>query len=261
MTGLPAEKASRKIKACTLVLCQRTASFISNSCKIAFSGGAEPEIPLPIKPKPHLMTFSFDPPTKEYVAYIFDCDGTLADSMPIHLKAWNHGLEAAMAPFQLTEKGFMSVAGMALQQTLDHWNRTHDAQIDAATVIHAKNGYYLEHRHLITAIAPVVAFAKACKARGAKVAVASGGIREDVIETLRIIGLEDFFPVITTADDVAYAKPAPDLFLLAAQRLGVNPADCLVLEDSPLGIEAADLAGMDSLLLPSIADLTRSASS
>lgn len=201
-------------------------------------------------------TFTFNPPEKAYAAYIFDCDGTLADSMPLHLEAWNHGLEAARTPFRLTAKGFMSVAGMALQQTLDHWNRTHETQIDAATVIKAKNAYYLEHRHRITAIEPMVAFARLCKSRGAKVAVASGGVRDDVIETLRIIGMEAFFPVITTSDDVAFAKPAPDLFLLAAQRLGVDPAHCLVLEDSPLGIEAADLAGMDSILLPSIADLT-----
>jgi HAD superfamily hydrolase (TIGR01509 family) len=203
-------------------------------------------------------TFSFSPPEKSYAAYIFDCDGTLADSMPIHLNAWNHGLRAAKAPFQLNPKGFMSVAGMALQQTIDHWNRTHSVQIDAPAVIAAKNAYYLENRERIRPIQPVVEFARACKARGAKVAVASGGMREDVIKTLSIIGMEGFFPVVTTADDVAFAKPAPDLFLLAAQLLQVDPGDCLVLEDSPLGIEAADIAGMDSILLPSIADLASS---
>lgn len=201
------------------------------------------------------MQFTFTPPDKQYAAYIFDCDGTLADSMPMHLEAWNHGLTSANAHFKLTKKGFMSVAGMALQQTIDHWNRTHDIQIDEDTVIRTKNEFYIANRDRIQPIQPVVQFARDCKSAGAKVAVASGGLREDVIETLRIIGLEGFFSVVTTADDVAFAKPAPDLFLLAARRLGVPPENCLVLEDSPLGIEAADLAGMDSILLPSIADL------
>ena len=127
----------------------------------------------------------FTPPSKSYQGYIFDCDGTLADSMPLHLRAWNAGLEAAKAPFQLDGKNFMSVAGMALRQTVEHWNETHTLQIDPDTVIAAK-----------------------------------------------------------------HAKPAPDLFLLAAERMGVGQKDCLVLEDSLLGIEAANKAGMESVLIP-----------
>jgi HAD superfamily hydrolase (TIGR01509 family) len=191
----------------------------------------------------------FIPPEKSYPGYIFDCDGTLIDSMPLHLKAWNHGLRAAAAPLQLDGKAFMSVAGMALQQTIDHWNRTHSIQIDAQVVIEAKNRYYEENFHSITIIEEVAAFARTCKAAGALLAVASGGSRKDVTASLKLVGLLDLFPVIVTADDVKLAKPAPDLFLLAAQRLGLPPADCLVLEDSQLGIQAANIAGMDSVLI------------
>lgn len=189
-------------------------------------------------------------PERAYRGYIFDCDGTLANSMPLHLQAWNHGLRAAKAPLQIDGKGFMSVAGMALRQTIDHWNRTHSIQIDADVVMREKNAYYEAHQREIEPIEEVVAFARKCRQQGAAVSVASGGERKDVLETLRIIGLEGFFPVVTTADDVKFSKPAPDLFLLAAERMGIPPDDCLVLEDSLLGIEAADIAGMDSILIP-----------
>lgn len=193
---------------------------------------------------------TFKPPEKRYRGYIFDCDGTLANSMPIHLRAWNHGLKMAGAPLQIDGKGFMSVAGMALQQTIDHWNRTHDLQIDAETVMREKSAYYAEHQRETTPIPEVVAFARSCKAAGAAVSVASGGERKDVLETLSLIGLEGFFPVVVTAGDVEFSKPAPDLFLLAAKLLDLPPEDCLVIEDSLLGVEAADIAGMDSVLVP-----------
>lgn len=194
---------------------------------------------------------AFDPPRKSYAAYIFDCDGTLADTMPLHLRAWNHGLAAAGAPLRLDGRAFMSVAGMALAQTIEHWNETHSLKIDAEVVIAAKNRFFAENHHGVRPIGPVVAFARDCKAAGAPVAVASGGTRPDVLHTLDTIGLgNDFFDTVVTADEVERAKPAPDLFLEAARRLQTDPAGCLVLEDSPLGIEAATIAGMESVLLP-----------
>ena len=75
-----------------------------------------------------------DRPEKSHAAYIFDFDGTLAHSMPLHLRVWNAGL-ANGAPFRLEKDSFMSVAGMALRQTVEHWNQTHQLQIDPDTVI------------------------------------------------------------------------------------------------------------------------------
>lgn len=193
---------------------------------------------------------AFTPPEKSYPGYIFDCDGTLADSMPLHLRAWNAGLVAAQAPFHLDGKGFMSVAGMALRQTVEHWNETHTLQIDAETVMAAKNAYFEAHMNTIQPIESVAAFARACRESGVAVSVASGGTRDDVHEILRIIGLDDTFDIVVTADDVRHSKPAPDLFLLAAEKMGIPPAECLVLEDSLLGIEAAKACGMDSVLIP-----------
>jgi HAD superfamily hydrolase (TIGR01509 family) len=192
----------------------------------------------------------FNPPTKKYRGYIFDCDGTLADTMPLHLRAWNYGLKAADSGLEIDGHSFMTVAGMALEQTIQHWNKTHSLQINAEIVMREKNDYFKRHHEEIDPIVPVLEFARACKAAGAAISVASGGERPDVLETLRLINMDGFFPVITTAEDVKRAKPAPDLFLLAAEKMGIPPEDCLVIEDSLLGIEAADTAGMDSVLVP-----------
>ncbi|MFP4281533.1 MAG: HAD family hydrolase [Opitutales bacterium] len=194
--------------------------------------------------------FQLDRPDKAYAAYIFDCDGTLAHSMPLHLRAWNDGLEAAGAPFRLARENFMSVAGMALRQTVDHWNETHSLQIDHDTAINAKNRFFSAHMHEIEPLQPTVDYARELAAAAVPLAVASGGHREDVEATLRIIGVSDLFPVVVTADDVERAKPAPDLFLLAAERLGVKPEDCCVLEDSELGIQAAEACGMGWIRIP-----------
>jgi HAD superfamily hydrolase (TIGR01509 family) len=79
--------------------------------------------------------------------------------------------------------------------------------------------------------------------------VASGGERKIVVRTLELIGLRDIFPVVVTAEDVRHGKPAPDMFLLAAERMGVPPVDCVVFEDAALGLEAAKRAGMAAVLV------------
>lgn len=199
--------------------------------------------------------FEFKRPDRDYAGYIFDCDGTLADSMPLHFRAWNHGLEKGGARHRLDPHGFMTVAGMALAQTVEHWTREYGEKIDLEAVVAAKNEYFEAHRGDIVPIEPIVSFAADLKAAGKPVAVASGGRRDDVLWTLRHIGTGHLFDVVVSADDVASAKPAPDLFLLAAKRMGVDPAQCYVIEDSDLGIDAADRAGMDSVRIPSFADL------
>ena len=195
--------------------------------------------------------FPFVPPPLSYAAYIFDCDGTLAHSMPLHMRAWNAGLTAADAPFRVDPSNFMSVAGMALKQTIEYWNQVHVTQIDAATVMAAKEPYYQSHRQEMEAIDPVVDFARELHAAGKPLAVASGGSRADVLWTLEHLRINHLFHAVLTADDVPRAKPAPDLFLAAAAVLGVAPAHCLALDDSPLGVEAAEAAGMTVVKLPS----------
>jgi HAD superfamily hydrolase (TIGR01509 family) len=194
--------------------------------------------------------FVLDRPSQLHKAYIFDCDGTLAHSMPLHLRAWNAGLEAAGAPFRLEKDSFMSVAGMALLQTVEHWNETHKLQINPEVVIAKKNAYFSSHLSEITPLSPTTTFAQELFDAGIPIAVASGGTKEDVAETLDIIGVSKLFPVVVTSEDVMRGKPAPDIFIKAAERLGVDPKDCCVLEDSELGIQAAEACGMDWIRIP-----------
>lgn len=196
--------------------------------------------------------FEFPRPERSYKAYIFDCDGTLAHSMPLHLDAWNHGLKTAGAPFQLKGENFLEVAGMSMQQTIEHWNDQHQLSMKPNVVIDSKMDYFHDNLDEIVGLEPVIAFARECLSAGALLSVASGGSRPDVIDTLKRIGVLELFPVVVTADDVARAKPHPDLFLKAAKEMGVAPTDCLVIEDSPLGVEGAKRAGMDAILIPSL---------
>ena len=81
-------------------------------------------------------------------------------------------------------------------------------------------------------------------------AVASGSDADIVHDSLRAIGIHDWFDAVITPVDVARGKPAPDMFLLAAKRMNAAPADCLVFEDGKLGIEAAKAAGMEYVFVP-----------
>jgi beta-phosphoglucomutase-like phosphatase (HAD superfamily) len=115
--------------------------------------------------------------------------------------------------------------------------------------VNRKEAIFLELSPEIAAIEPVVALAR--KYSGVKpMAVASGGHRRIVMNTLRALGIAHLFQAIVTSEDYQRGKPAPDPFLEAAHRLGVAPADCLVFEDTATGIAAADAAGMKSVLVP-----------
>jgi beta-phosphoglucomutase family hydrolase len=194
------------------------------------------------------MTLLLDVPDPRYDAYIFDCDGTLADSMPLHLRAWRAALLEAKASFAFTWEHFMSRAGMKTHDTVVELNREFGLQMIPEQVALNQNEHYKQLSHEVQALAPVVAQARAC-AGVARVAVASGSHRSDVLDTLKRVGVSELFEVVVTADDVEHGKPAPDVFLLAAQGLGVAPERCLVFEDGPLGVQAARAAGMDVILI------------
>lgn len=184
-------------------------------------------------------------PEQRYQAFIFDCDGTLVDSMPLHFEAWREAFQLFDAPFDFTWQIFQSRAGMGLEQTVHELNHQFGAALDPALVVQTQ--FEASERLLanVQAIDPVVRFAREVAARH-PVSVASGGKRRHVDRSLRIVGLDALFSVVVTQEDVTRGKPDPQMFLLAAERMGVRPEHCLVLEDSPLGLEAAKAAGMGS---------------
>jgi HAD superfamily hydrolase (TIGR01509 family) len=122
--------------------------------------------------------------------------------------------------------------------------------MDPSAVTAAQRAMYERFLPTVKPITSVVELALRV-ARTKPVSVASGGESQVVRRTLELIGLGKTFSVVVTAEDVTRGKPAPDMFLLAAERMGVSAADCVVFEDSPLGIEAARRAGMASILVRS----------
>jgi beta-phosphoglucomutase-like phosphatase (HAD superfamily) len=190
------------------------------------------------------------PDGRPFGGYIFDCDGTLADTMPLHYRAWRRLLaEHGMA---FSEPFFYSLGGKPTELIVELLCRDHGLFIeDVPAAIQRKEAYFVELIHEVTPIEPVVAVAR--RWRGAvPLAVASGGLRRYVELTLEAIGIRPWFDAVVCVEDYARAKPAPDAFLEAARRLNVPPADCLVFEDSPLGIEAAAAAGMQSVFVPRV---------
>jgi beta-phosphoglucomutase-like phosphatase (HAD superfamily) len=180
-------------------------------------------------------------PGSHVKALIFDCDGTLADTMPLHYLAWQEALREINGRF--SEKLFYQLAGAPNDKILTYLNETLGCNLNIEEVSQAKDEYFRLYLPQARPIEPVVAIARQYKGR-LPMAVATGGILSHIQITLQGIGLANFFDAIVTVEEVARPKPAPDTFLEAARRLGVAPQYCHVFEDGDLGIEGARHAGM-----------------
>jgi HAD superfamily hydrolase (TIGR01509 family) len=190
---------------------------------------------------PHWPQDPDAPIPAQYQALIFDCDGTIVDTMPVHYKAWCK----ALAPYNLhfPEDRFYALAGATAPAITALLAREQGIQCDPDAVAHEKENVYQASLRDLEPIHSVVAIAKReCGRR--KLAVASGGRKMNVLESLAVIDVDHLFQVIVAQEDVTHGKPAPDLFLKAAALLEVPPAACIVYEDGDLGLEAAKRAGM-----------------
>lgn len=187
-------------------------------------------------------------PEGDFEGFIFDCDGTLAESMPVHHRAWHAALSRYGATFDFHWELFNRRAGMSIERTVEELNVEFGLSLDPIAVAREQHAQYERLLPEVTPIVEVVDFARAHAGR--PLAVASGGERHLVERTLELIGVKQLFPVVVVAADVPRGKPEPDLFLLAAERLGIAPAKCLVFEDGAFGILAAERAGMTAVLIP-----------
>ncbi|MFM7425861.1 MAG: HAD family hydrolase [Elainella sp.] len=180
-------------------------------------------------------------PIPPYKALIFDCDGTLADTPPVHYQTWTTSLQAVGA--EIAQDWYYQYCGTSAEEMLQLLKQHFRYEFDSRPVITARQAHY---RTLIHTIQEIEAVAEIVRSHSGRVpmAVASGGERVVLEATLETIKLREFFDVIVSIDDVAQGKPAPDIFLLAAQRLQVSPQDCIVYEDSEGGLEAARRTGM-----------------
>jgi HAD superfamily hydrolase (TIGR01509 family) len=186
-------------------------------------------------------------PAGSFRAYLFDCDGTIVDSMPLHYIAWKKALGEWNCPFE--EDLFYAWGGRPVTEIIGALNRDHGLSMPVDAVAKRKENLYYELVHELKAIPEVVEHIEA-KHGHIPLAVVSGSRRNSVVHSLTALGLLDKFDVLVCAEDYALGKPAPDCFLAAAAHLGVDPKDCLVFEDTDMGIEAATAAGMASVRVP-----------
>jgi HAD superfamily hydrolase (TIGR01509 family) len=183
-------------------------------------------------------------PTGPFRAWLFDCDGTVVDSMPLHYIAWKTALAEWNCDYP--EDLFYQWGGMPIREIIAELNRRHGLSMPVEQVARRKESLYYQLLPKLTAVPEVLEQIEA--AHGSiPFAVVSGSTRESVVKSLEVTGLLDKFDILVCAGDYKNAKPAPDPFLMAAEKLNVPPASCLVFEDTALGIEAATAAGMQSI--------------
>ena len=182
-------------------------------------------------------------PNRAYQAYLYDCDGTLADTMEPHSEAWVEVLARHSVHIQ---KGLIyELAGMPATHTVTEINRRFGSALDPHAIAQEKEKlFYENYMHHIRPIEEVVENLRASHGK-VKIAVVSGGRTKVVHKTLEILGIAELVEVVICAEDVKHGKPHAEPFLMAAERLGIAPEHCLVFEDAELGIQSAKAAKMD----------------
>lgn len=186
-------------------------------------------------------TFTLPDGTK---ALIFDCDGTLVDTLPIYAAAWAYGFQPSGRDMQ--RDWYLERAGYSEHALMDLFDTDHGVVVDREQVIALMRQRFLMDIAAVHEITAVASIARTYQ-NTFPMAVASGGSRQIVSACLEATDLIRLFATIVTIEDVARPKPAPDLFLEAAHRLGVEPSRCVVFEDSPQGLAAAERAGMRAI--------------
>ena len=189
----------------------------------------------------HMDAESWMPPSGT-TGLIFDCDGTLADTMPVHYVAWTAMLEPYGIAFP--EPRFYALGGMPTEGIIRLLAGEQGIEVDdLAHMSKAKEGHYLQMLDRVQPVHAVLGIAQRLHG-SAPMAVASGGERWVVEKTLDIISARTLFETVVGADDTERHKPEPDVFLEAARRIDADPVHCVVFEDTDLGLEAARRAGM-----------------
>eukprot|EP00172_Hildenbrandia_rubra_P002728 Plantae.Rhodophyta-Hildenbrandia_rubra.ctg38070.p1 GENE.Plantae.Rhodophyta-Hildenbrandia_rubra.ctg38070~~Plantae.Rhodophyta-Hildenbrandia_rubra.ctg38070.p1 ORF type:complete len:218 (-),score=17.26 Plantae.Rhodophyta-Hildenbrandia_rubra.ctg38070:23-676(-) len=186
----------------------------------------------------------------EKKACIFDCDGTLLDSMPLHYTSWHHTLTHHNIPF--TPHTFYTTAGLPSHTLINHILKLHNIPIPFP---HTPKTYYesitstKHHFHKTLPPAPLIKITKSILdfaiKHNIKCAVVSGNDTSEVVNGLRNVNILDNFEVVICKEDVVRGKPDPQGFLMAVEKLGVDKGDCVGFEDGDAGLEALESAGID----------------
>lgn len=177
-------------------------------------------------------------------ALIFDCDGTLADTMPLHWRAWQTVTQRYQ--LQFPEDRFYSLGGVPSRDILKMLSVEQDRPLDPVEAAREKEAAYLPYLSEVREIKLIADIARENYGR-IPMAVASGGIQTHINAVLEHLGLRHLFAEVVTSEFVTRQKPAPDIFLEAARRLGVPPQHCRAYEDTDLGLQAIRSAGMEAI--------------
>ncbi len=186
-------------------------------------------------------------------ALIFDLDGTLADTMPVHFIAYKHIL--ADYGIDFTPELFATLAGIPAVGTIAKLNEIFGTRMDAEKVGHYKEAEYEKIMHKMKPIEPVMEVVRKYHGK-LPMAVGTGGYKRLAWKSLKILGLDHFFDILVAAEDVERPKPYPDTFLRCAELMGVEPKYCQVFEDGEPGMQAARSAGMMATLVTPFYDVS-----
>ena len=175
---------------------------------------------------------------------VFDCDGTLANTMPLHWRAWS--LITQRHNLHFPEDRFYSLGGVPSRDILKMLAQEQGRSFDHIAVAHEKEEAYMP---LMAQVEPIHAVVEIAKANHGKIpmAVASGGTQKIITQVLEHLNIRHLFDAVVTSEMVTNQKPAPDIFLEAARRIGVDPKFCRAYEDTDLGLTAIRAAGMDAI--------------
>ena len=172
---------------------------------------------------------------------IFDFDGTLGDTLPIHFRSWQK--TAQQYRFEISEDFFDQVIGISSENIIKKINLLQGIELDIAAVISAKNNAYLSFVQQIKLFQPVFRIVQQYHGK-LPIALGTSEYRDIASVNIKATGLDRFFDIIVTADDVPHPKPEPDIFLKCAELMQVPPEFCQVFEDGAPGFTAARRAGM-----------------
>jgi beta-phosphoglucomutase-like phosphatase (HAD superfamily) len=175
---------------------------------------------------------------------VFDCDGTLADTMPLHWQAWQKIAQRYKLDFP--EDRFYSLGGVPSRDILKMLGEEQGVTLDALAASREKEAEYMT---MMAQVGPIHEVVEVARRNYGKIplAVASGGMKPIIEGVLEHLGIRNLFAAVVTSEDVVNQKPAPDIFLEAARRIGVPPQFCRAYEDTDLGLQAIRAAGMEAV--------------
>lgn len=186
-------------------------------------------------------------------ALIFDLDGTLADTMPVHFWAYKNILSTYGIDF--TPELFATLAGIPAVGTIEKLNEMFGTKMNPEEVGHFKETEYEKIMHKMKAVEPVVELAKQYHGK-LPMSIGTGGYYRLAWKTVDILDLRQYFDILVSAEDIQNPKPHPDTFLLCAEKMGVAPEFCQVFEDGEPGMQAAKAAGMMATLVTDFYDVS-----